>query len=56
MNSDIKLANSLGFTETPSFVVMDAGGLNMHKIEGPKPFPIFKAVIDRLEKNENKPQ
>lgn len=53
--SDIKLANSLGFTETPSFVVMDADGLNMHKIEGPKPFPIFKAVIDKLE-NENKPQ
>ncbi len=56
VNSDIKLANSLGFTETPSFVVMDASGLNMHKIEGPKPFPIFKAIIDKLEKNENKSQ
>jgi protein-disulfide isomerase len=56
VNRDIKLANSLGFTETPSFVVMDAGGLHMHKIEGPKPFPIFKAVIDKLEKIENEPQ
>jgi protein-disulfide isomerase len=54
VNGDIKLANSLGFTETPSFVVMDPNGLDMQKIEGPKPFPIFKAVIDKLE-NENKP-
>jgi protein-disulfide isomerase len=54
VNSDIKLANSLGFTGTPSFVVMDPGGLNMQKIEGPKPFPIFIAVIDKLG-NENKP-
>lgn len=49
VNSDIKLANSLGFTETPSFLVMTDGGLNMQKIGGPKPFPIFKAVIDKLE-------
>lgn len=55
VNSDIKLANSLGFTETPSFLVMTDGGLNMQKIGGPKPFPIFKAVIDKLE-NEIGPQ
>jgi protein-disulfide isomerase len=52
VNSDIKLANSLGFTETPSFLVMTDGDFNMQKIGGPKPFPIFKAVIDKLE-NEN---
>jgi protein-disulfide isomerase len=55
VNGDIKLANSLGFTETPSFVVMNPGGLNVQKIEGPKPFPIFKDVIDKLE-NEIKTQ
>lgn len=55
VNSDVKLANSLGFTETPSFLVMTNDGLNMQKIGGPKPFPVFKAVIDKLE-NENKPQ
>jgi protein-disulfide isomerase len=54
VNDDIKLANSLGFTETPSFVLIDPNGLDMQKIEAPKPFPIFKAVIDKLE-NENKP-
>jgi hypothetical protein len=45
----------LGFTETPSFMVMTKDGFNMQKIGGPKPFPIFKAVIDKLE-NEIGPQ
>jgi protein-disulfide isomerase len=50
VNRDISLANSLGFTETPSFIVMKSDGSIIEKIQGPKPFPIFKAVIENLER------
>ncbi|VFJ13949.1 DsbA family protein [Candidatus Nitrosocosmicus franklandus] len=50
IDRDISLANSLGFTETPSFIIMNSEGSIIEKIQGPKPFPIFKAVIDNLEK------
>ncbi len=49
IDKDIALANSLGFTETPSFIMMDREGLVIEKIQGPKPFPIFRAVIESLE-------
>lgn len=52
INQDIALANSLGFTETPSFIIMNSEGSIIEKIQGPKPFPIFKAVIDNLEKQK----
>jgi protein-disulfide isomerase len=47
VESDIALAHSLGFTETPSFIVSKSDGSNPQKIEGPQPFPAFKAVIDK---------
>jgi protein-disulfide isomerase len=50
VDKDISLASSLGFTETPSFMVMKSDGSISEKIQGPKPFPIFKAVIDGLDK------
>ncbi len=50
IDKDIALANSLGFTETPSFIIMNSEGSIIEKIQGPKPFPIFKTVIDNLEK------
>ena len=50
IDKDIALANSLGFTETPSFIIMNSEGSIIEKIQGPKPFPIFKTVIDRVEK------
>jgi len=50
IDKDIALANSLGFTETPSFIIMSSDGSIIEKIQGPKPFPIFKTVIDTLEK------
>ena len=50
IDKDIALANSLGFTETPSFVIMNSEGSIIEKIQGPKPFPIFKTVIDSVEK------
>jgi protein-disulfide isomerase len=49
VDGDINFANSLGFTETPSFMIMDSQGLKIHKLSGPKPFPIFKSMIDGLE-------
>lgn len=45
--SDLALAHSLGFTQTPSFIVVKNDGLNPQKVEGPQPFPEFKAVIDK---------
>ncbi|MBA3750418.1 MAG: DsbA family protein [Nitrosopumilus sp.] len=53
IDKDIALANSLGFTETPSFIIMNNDGSIIKKIEGPKPFPIFKTVIDSLEKEND---
>jgi len=52
VDNDIALANSLGFTETPSFIIMDADGSNIKKITGPKPFPIFETVINDM-RHEN---
>jgi len=50
IDKDIALANSLGFTETPSFIIMSSDGSIIEKIQGPKPFPIFKTVIENLER------
>ena len=44
---DIALAHSLGFTQTPSFIIAKNDGSNPQKLEGPQPFPEFKAVIDK---------
>jgi len=45
---DISLANSLGFTETPSFIIVKNDGSNPQKIEGPKPFPVFQLEIEKV--------
>jgi protein-disulfide isomerase len=47
IENDIALAHSLGFTETPSFIIVKNDGSNPQKIEGPQPFPAFKAIIDK---------
>jgi protein-disulfide isomerase len=46
INSDLALAHSLGFTQTPSFIIEKNDGSNPQKLEGPQPFPEFKSVID----------
>ena len=46
VDRDIAMANSLGFTDTPSFIIMSSDGSMIEKIQGPKPFPIFKVIID----------
>jgi len=38
---------SLGFTQTPSFIIVKSDGSNTQKLEGPQPFPEFKALIDK---------
>lgn len=49
IDNDVTLAKSLGFTETPSFLIMTRDGSIVEKIQGPKPFPIFDTVIDNME-------
>ncbi len=47
VESDLALAHSLGFTQTPSFIVVKNDGSHPQKVEGPRPFPEFKATIDK---------
>jgi protein-disulfide isomerase len=47
IESDLALAHSLGFTQTPSFIIEKNDGSNPQKLEGPQPFPEFKSVIDK---------
>jgi protein-disulfide isomerase len=53
VDNDIALAKLLGFTETPSFIIMNADGSNIKKIAGPKPFPIFETVINDIRHENN---
>jgi len=46
IDMDIVLAHSLGFTQTPSFIIVKSDGSNPQKLEGPQPFVEFKTVID----------
>lgn len=48
VQSDLALANSLGFTETPSFIIVKDDGSNPQKIQGPKPFPVFQLAIEKV--------
>ncbi|MGD9673863.1 MAG: DsbA family protein [Candidatus Nitrosocosmicus sp.] len=52
IDKDIALANSLGFTETPSFIIVKNDGSSPQKIEGPKPFPIFQLEIEKFSISE----
>jgi protein-disulfide isomerase len=47
IESDLALAHSLGFTQTPSFMIVNNDGSNPQKLEGPQPFPEFKSIIDK---------
>ena len=48
IQSDIELAHSLGFTQTPSFIIAKNDGSNPQKIEGAQPFVTFKTIIDKM--------
>jgi protein-disulfide isomerase len=47
VESSVALAHSLGFTQTPSFIIVKSDGSNPQKVEGPQPFPEFKFLIDK---------
>ena len=47
VENDLTLAHSLGFTQTPSFIIVKSDGSNPQKVEGPQPFPEFKFLIDK---------
>ena len=47
VENNIALAHSLGFTQTPSFIIVKNDGSNPQKVEGPQPFPEFKFLIDK---------
>jgi protein-disulfide isomerase len=47
VENDLTLAHSLGFTQTPSFIIVKSEGSNPQKVEGPQPFAEFKFLIDK---------
>jgi protein-disulfide isomerase len=47
VDNDVALAHSLGFTQTPSFVIVKNDGSNPQKVEGPQPYPEFRFFIDK---------
>lgn len=48
VEKDLQMAQMmLGFSQTPSFIIVNSDGSNPQKLEGAQPFPAFKAVIDK---------
>jgi protein-disulfide isomerase len=47
VESDLALARSLGFTQTPSFIIVKDDGSDPQQLLGPQPFPEFKVLIDK---------
>lgn len=48
IDSDIRLANSQGFFDTPSFIIVNSiDGSNLEIIRGAQPFPAFQSVIEK---------
>jgi protein-disulfide isomerase len=48
VDNDIKLANSQGFFDTPSFIIVNStDGSDPEIIRGAQPFPAFQSVIEK---------
>jgi predicted DsbA family dithiol-disulfide isomerase len=47
IENDIALAHYLGFTQTPSFIIVKSDGSNPQKIEGAQPFSVSKTLIGK---------
>jgi protein-disulfide isomerase len=48
INSDVRLANSQGFFDTPSFIIVNSiDGSNPEILRGAQPFPAFQSVIEK---------
>jgi protein-disulfide isomerase len=55
VDNDVKLANSQGFFETPSFIVVNStDGSDPEIIRGAQPFPAFQSVIEKKLQDEMK--
>ena len=53
VDNDVKLANSQGFFETPSFIVVNStDGSDPEIIRGAQPFPAFQSVIEKKLQDE----
>jgi protein-disulfide isomerase len=51
VEEDVALASSLGFQDTPSFVIVNSNdGSNPEVLNGAHPFASFKAIIDKKSK------
>jgi protein-disulfide isomerase len=44
---DLALAASFGFTDTPSFIIINSDGSDPEILKGAQPFASFKALIDK---------
>src|SRR6476660_631049 len=44
---DLALAASYGFTDTPSFIIVNSDGSAPEILKGAQPFPSFKALIEK---------
>jgi protein-disulfide isomerase len=48
VEEDVALASSLGFQDTPSFVIVNSNdGSNPEVLNGAHPFASFEAIIDK---------
>jgi predicted DsbA family dithiol-disulfide isomerase len=47
IENDIALAHSLGFTQSPSFIIVKSDGSNPQKIEEAQPLSVSKALIGK---------
>jgi protein-disulfide isomerase len=55
IDNDVKLANSEGFFDTPSFIIVNSiDGSNPEIIRGAQPFPAFQSVIEKKLQDELK--
>ena len=53
VEEDVALASSLGFQDTPSFVIVNSNdGSNPEVLNGAHPFASFKAIIDKNLKSK----
>ena|SRR5919109_2292999 len=55
IESDLALASSFGFQDTPSFIIVNSkDGSNPEILKGAYPFPSFKAIIDKKLQKDDK--
>jgi protein-disulfide isomerase len=47
IQNDISIATSIGFKETPSFIIENSDGTDLELLAGAQPFPSFQAVLDK---------